>query len=242
MTPDLHLILVGLAIGMLVAAPVGPVNVMCIQRTLERGMWGGLAAGLGAVIGDGVIAFLAALGINAISDAITSYRPAIKLIGGLILLAFGLKLFFTPPANGHNGTNGAKGAKPGGAGETGLRSLIANGAVVPQTFFLTVTNPGAVLGMFGIVGSVGTAIGGFPTMADVTAFVLAVMGGSLLWWVGLSQLISRLHHRLTPERLRQINQVAGVALIAFGVALMGETALGAFVHEAAMALLALPKA
>ena len=62
MTPDLQLILVGLAVGMLVAAPVGPVNVMCIQRTLERGMWGGLAAGLGAVIGDGLIAFVAALG------------------------------------------------------------------------------------------------------------------------------------------------------------------------------------
>jgi threonine/homoserine/homoserine lactone efflux protein len=222
--PDLQLILVGAIIGLLVAAPVGPVNVMCIQRTLERGFWGGLAAGLGAVIGDGLIAYVAALGITAITDAIHNFRTGIKLVGGTILLTFGLRLFFArPPVNG----------------SASASSRSAHGLVIPQTFFLTITNPGAVLGMFGIVGSVGTALGGFPTYADAGVFVLAVMGGSLLWWAGLSHLISRLHHRLTPRRLVQINQVAGIVLVAFGVTLMGETAISAFVQQAAAALLPL---
>src|SRR5919198_1220500 len=90
--PNPLILPVGLVIGVLVAAPVGPVNVLCIHRAIQRGFWGGIAAGLGAVLGDGLIALFAALGVGAISGTIQQYRDAVQLMGGLALIAFGAKL------------------------------------------------------------------------------------------------------------------------------------------------------
>ena len=95
--PNPLIIPIGVIIGILVAAPVGPVNVLCIQRAIERGFWGGLAAGLGAMLGDGLIALCAALGVGAISGAVAYHRLTIEIVGGLVLIAFGLRLYFAAP-------------------------------------------------------------------------------------------------------------------------------------------------
>jgi threonine/homoserine/homoserine lactone efflux protein len=95
--PNPLIIPVGVIIGILVAAPVGPVNVLCIQRAIERGFWGGIAAGLGAMLGDGLIALCAALGVGAISGAVAYHRVTIQVLGGLVLVVFGLKLYFATP-------------------------------------------------------------------------------------------------------------------------------------------------
>src|ERR1700761_8985369 len=84
---------IGVLIGVLIAAPVGPVNIVCIQRTLERGFWGGFAAGIGAVLADGIIATVAAFGATAISGFMRDHQLKIELIGGLILTIFGLKIY-----------------------------------------------------------------------------------------------------------------------------------------------------
>ena len=89
--------IIGVFIGVLIAAPVGPVNIVCIQRTLERGFWGGFAAGLGAVLADGVIAMVAAYGATAISGFMTTHQLKIELAGGLILTVFGLNVFLSQP-------------------------------------------------------------------------------------------------------------------------------------------------
>ncbi|NKQ94788.1 LysE family transporter, partial len=86
--PNPLIIPVGLIIGVLIAAPVGPVNVMCIQRAIVRGSWGGVAAGIGSVLGDGLIALFAALGVGAVSAAFKSHRTLIEVIGGLAFIAF----------------------------------------------------------------------------------------------------------------------------------------------------------
>ena len=80
-----QLVLAGLGIGILMAAPVGPVNVLVIQRALSRGFWGGLAAGIGAVIGDGLLAAIAAFSVTAISDVITTHQRDIQVAGGALL-------------------------------------------------------------------------------------------------------------------------------------------------------------
>ena len=95
--PNPLVIPVGLAIGVLVAAPVGPVNVLCIQRAIERGFWGGVAAGTGAVLGDALIALSAGLGVGYISGAVQTYRGWIQLVGGAALVAFGLRLLMKQP-------------------------------------------------------------------------------------------------------------------------------------------------
>jgi threonine/homoserine/homoserine lactone efflux protein len=208
--PNPLIIPVGLAIGILVAAPVGPVNVLCIQRAIERGMWGGIAAGLGAVLGDGLIALFAGLGVGAISGAVAHHRTAIQIVGGLALAAFGVKLYCTAPR--------LEAFDPEADSRARLKDFVWD---IPQTFFLTITNPGAVLGLFAIFGGVSTFVEVDGYIAALT-MVAAIMAGSLGWWVFLSTLIGRIRHRLNPDRLGQINRYAGILLVGFGAVLIGE--------------------
>jgi threonine/homoserine/homoserine lactone efflux protein len=202
----LQLVLAGIGIGLLVSAPIGPVNVLVIQRAVSGGFWAGLAAGLGAVIGDGLLAAIAAFSVTAISDAMSAYSGWIKLIGGVLLVGFGLTLLVTRPAL---------------AIPVGQKShLLEHTGIIPQTFFLTVTNPGAVLGMAAMIGGLGSLIGGLNTYLEALLLVAAVMGGSLLWWLGLSELIATIRHKLTEGRLKLINRIAGAVLIAFGLILL----------------------
>lgn len=238
-TASTQLIASGIVIGVLIAAPVGPVNIICIQRTLERGFWGGIAAGVGAVIADGMIAAVAAFGITAISGVMDSYQQEIQLIGGLIIMAFGIKLYMAKPRL----------ALPKRTSFTQLRRivdrvpeslrpalrfqiwrLLPHAGVTTQTFFLTITNPGAILGLFAIVGGLSSVMGGIDNYIEALTLVFSVMAGSMLWWAVLSRLIEKLRGRITESRLKVINQVAGVVLLAFGGLLFFQLALGLLGH------------
>jgi threonine/homoserine/homoserine lactone efflux protein len=210
--PNPLIIPVGIFIGILVSAPVGPVNVLCIQRAIERGFWGGIAAGLGAMLGDGFVALCAALGVGAISGAVQYHRMTIQVLGGLVLIAFGARLVIAAPR--------VVPMAMGSRSET-LRDFVWD---IPQTFLLTITNPGAVLGLFAIFGGVSTFVE-VESYIDALTIVAAVMGGSFLWWFGLSHLIGHFRHLLNERRLRLINQVTGLLLLGFGVLLVGEVVL-----------------
>ncbi len=212
MLPNPLVLPVGFVIGILVAAPVGPVNILCIQRAIARGLWGGIAAGLGAVLGDGLVALLAAMGVGAISGAIDYHRQTIQIVGGLVLLAFGWRLYITVPTIDQNATEA-----------NGKSSMLAYLWDVPKTFFLTVTNPGAVLGLFAIFGGISTFVE-VTGPVEALLMVAAIMVGSLSWWVGLSYVVARLRSRISFERLTLINRIAGLALIVFGLVLIGEIA------------------
>jgi threonine/homoserine/homoserine lactone efflux protein len=211
--PNPLIIPVGLLIGVLVAAPVGPVNVLCIHRAIERGFWGGIAAGLGAVLGDGLIAFFAALGVGAISGAIQQYRDVIQLIGGLALIVFGARLFVAAPQ--------AEAGHPEGEQRSTFQHHLWD---VPKTFFLTVTNPGAVLALFAIFGGASSFVEVSSTV-DALTMVAAIMSGSLAWWGLLSSLIGRIRHAVDLRRLQQINQLTGLLLFGFGGLLVADFAL-----------------
>ena len=210
---DPKLIVTGIGIGLLISAPVGPVNILCIQRSLERGFWGGVAAGMGALLADSLISLVAALGITVIAGLMTEHKLTIQLIGGIILLIFGVHLFRTKPKA--QSTDGPK--------KSGLSN---NSGVIPQTFFLTITNPGAVLGIFAIFSGVGSLFGGLESYSKALTVVLSVATGAAIWWIGLSWIVSTLRHRLNERRLKIINQSAGVVLILFGLALILEPYLG----------------
>src|SRR5712671_1471757 len=216
--------IIGLLIGVLIAAPVGPVNIVCIQRTLERGFWGGFAAGLGAVLADGIIATVAAFGASAISGFMRDHQLKIELVGGFILTAFGLKVFVSQPKIVATATtNIARLRRLADIVPQSLRPalrykiwrIMPHLNIVPQTFFLTITNPGAILGLFALFGGATSVLGGINTWVEAITAVGSIMAGSLIWWVGLSRLISRVRHKLTESRLKQINQVSGVVLVAF---------------------------
>jgi threonine/homoserine/homoserine lactone efflux protein len=211
--PNPLIIPVGIIIGILITAPLGPVNVLCLQRAVERGFWGGVAAGLGTVLGDGLIALCAALGVNAVSGAVRHHRFAIQLVGGLALLLFAARLYFAAPRID---------AKRGMTDEgTSLGDFVWD---IPQTFFLTITNPAAVLGLFAIFSGIGTFVE-LESYIDVFTMVAAVMGGSMAWWIVLSQFISRIRHRIDSGKLRLINRIAGIVMAGFGLILLGEVVL-----------------
>ncbi len=207
--PNPLIIPVGIAVGIAVSAPVGPVNVLCIQRALQRGIAGGVAAGLGAVLGDGLIAFGAAMGIGAINAMVIYYRSAIQAIGGLVLVLFGVLLCRAkvPVAAASDETDDGR-----------LWSYVGD---VPKAFLMTVTNPGAVLGLFAIFGGIGTFV---EVRGSIDAIVLvgAIMAGSLLWWVMLSTIVAKISGRFGDIDVVRLNLIAGLALVVFGMVLLSE--------------------
>ena len=213
--PNPWIIPVGMAIGVLVSAPVGPVNVLCIQRAISRGVVGGIAAGIGAVLGDGFIAMFAALGVGSISHAVKDWRNSIQVVGGLVLLGFALKMYLTPAPT-----------TPPSPGDDDKATLADFAWDIPQTFFLTITNPGAVLGLFAIFGGISTFVE-VRGYIDALTMVAAVMAGGLIWWVVLSNLIGRIRHKLEVRHLQLINKMAGLLLALFAVVLIGEVVLKA---------------
>ena len=124
----------------------------------------------------------------------------------MLLVGFGLALLF---------------ARPALTIPVGQKShLLEHMGIIPQTFFLTVTNPGAILGMAAMIGGLGSLIGGLNTYLEALLLVAAVMGGSLLWWLGLSELIATIRHKLPKAGLKLINRIAGGVLIVFGLILL----------------------
>jgi threonine/homoserine/homoserine lactone efflux protein len=207
--PNPLIIPIGMIMGVLLAMPFGPVNLLGIQRAVERGFFGGIAAGLGIMLGDGLIALGAAMGVNALSGAIRQYRTAIQIIGGIALLGAGVKLYVTKAVIARE------------EGPTQKASLRDYAWDIPQTFFLTITNPGAVLALIAIFGGVSSFVE-VESYVDALTMVAAIMGGSFLYWFLVSQFIAAIRHRLDVVRLGQINRIAGLILIGFGCVLIGE--------------------
>jgi threonine/homoserine/homoserine lactone efflux protein len=206
--PNPFIIPVGVAMGILLAMPFGPINLLAIQRAVERGFFGGMAAGIGIMAGDGLIALGAALGVNAISGAIRQYRTVIQILGGIALLAFGIRLYLTRPAV----------VMDAQAEKATLWDYVWD---IPQTFILTITNPAALIGLIAVFGGVSSFVE-IDSYIDAFTMVAAIMGGSFLYWFVVSQFIASIRHRLDVVRLGQINRLAGLVLMGFGCWLIGE--------------------
>lgn len=204
------IVMAGVLIGIVISAPIGPVNVLVIQRTLARGYWSGLATGLGAAAADGMIAAVAAFGLAAVKAELAQHRTQIQLLGALVLIVFGLRLIWVraAPAAPHEGSPFA-----GRAG------------IVLQGFALTITNPGAVLGVFALVTGLGSLVEDLHNYFEAGLLVAAILAGSLAWWVSLAWFIATIRHRIDDGRLRLMNQFAGVLLLGFGAGLMARVAL-----------------
>ena len=206
--PNPLIIPIGLFVGVLLALPIGPVNLLGLQRAVERGFFGGMAAGLGIMLGDGIIALGAALGVNAISGAIKSYRFAIQIVGGLALVFAGAKLYFSRPTivSAHDAESA---------------TLLDYVWDIPQTFLLTITNPGAVLALVAIFGGVSSFVE-IDGYIDALTMVAAVMAGSFCYWLVASRFISGIRHTVDEAQLIKLSVWAGIVLIGFGFLLIGE--------------------
>ncbi|MBS0242616.1 MAG: LysE family transporter [Proteobacteria bacterium] len=194
--------------GVLIALPIGPINLLALQRAAERGFFGGLAAGLGIVLGDGLIACGAAFGVNALSGTLYLYRWSIQSIGGLALILSAAKLYLAKSS--FRTVQDAAGA-----------TLADYAWDIPKMFFLTITNPGAVLSLIAILGGASTFVA-VSSRIDAIAMTLAIMGGSFAYWMVVSHLINGVRHKLDERTMKRINQLAGLILGGFGCVLIAE--------------------
>jgi threonine/homoserine/homoserine lactone efflux protein len=206
--PNPLIIPIGFLIGVLIALPFGPINLLGLQRAVERGFFGGMATALGIMLGDGLIALAAAMGVNALSGAIKQYRTIIQIIGGLALMIAGAKLYFETPEI----------ATVSDAEKATLMDYVWD---IPKAFFLTITNPGAVLGLVAIFGGVSSFVE-VSSHIDALFMVAAIMGGSFVYWIIVSRFISSIRHSFDVVSLTRINRLAGLVLFGFGGLLIGE--------------------
>jgi threonine/homoserine/homoserine lactone efflux protein len=206
-TVDLNLFLRGFVVGLSIAAPVGPIGVLCIRRTLAQGRSYGLISGLGAATADAAYGCVAGFGLTFVSGFLVGQQVWLRLVGGAFLCYLGIRTLLAKPAE-----------KASEAKGTGLLGAYAS------TFFLTLTNPMTILSFAAIFAGLGVAeTGGDYTSAAI--LVAGVFAGSALWWLLLSGGVSLLHRKFTPWALVWVNRVSGLVVVGFGVfALWGAAA------------------
>lgn len=194
----------GLVIGFSIAAPVGPIGVLCIRRTLADGQIAGLVSGLGAATADAFYGCVAGFGLTFISSLLIDQQMWLRLVGGLFLLYLGIKTLLSRPAE--------QAAKTAG---NGLLSAYAS------TFLLTVTNPLTILSFAAIFAGLGLT-NTTGSYASALILVLGVFLGSASWWLLLSGGVGLFRDKFNTQGMVWVNRISGVMITAFGaVALVG---------------------
>ncbi|MEW4306028.1 LysE family translocator [Rossellomorea marisflavi] len=196
---DIIFLLKGLLIGFTVAAPVGPIGILCINRTLSKGRLTGFVSGLGAASADAIYGCIAAFGLTFITSFLISQKLWLQLIGGLFLCYLGIQTYRSRPA-GH-----AASARGGGL----LKSYTS-------VFFLTVTNPMTILFFIGIFSGIGLGKSSFD-MVSALLMVTGVFLGSAAWWLSLSFGVSLFRKKFSNDSLAWINRLSGIIVFGFGV-------------------------
>lgn len=196
---DLYFFLQGIAIGFAIAAPVGPIGVLCIRRTLADGYAAGFVSGLGAATADAIYGCIAGFGLTFISSMLISQHVWIRLVGGGFLCYLGVTTLWSRPAE--------RAAAATGSGLIGAYA---------STFFLTLTNPMTMLSFAAIFAGLGLASTDRSYIA-AAILVLGVFSGSALWWLLLSSGFSVFRMRITPRSLWWVNRISGIIITGFGV-------------------------
>lgn len=205
---DLNLFLRGIIIGFSIAAPVGPIGVLCIRRTLAEGRAYGLASGLGAASADAFFGTIAALGLTLVANFLADQQVWLRLIGGGYLLYLGYTTFRSKPAE--------RSAEAKGRGLLGAYT---------STLFLTLTNPLTIFAFAAIFAGVGAGVGAGGALGALLV-VAGVFTGSCAWWLILVTLTSVFRSRFNTTGLRWVNRLSGSVIIGFAIVILyGLTAM-----------------
>jgi len=207
---DPSLALRGLLLGFSIAAPVGPIGVLCIRRTLIDGWRIGLLSGLGAATADATYGAVAAFGLTAISTLLVSGQLWLRLIGGIFLCYLGLRTMLAKSVPASTPDASAQAAAQTAAHER--NGLIAYASTVG----LTLTNPATILSFAAIFAGLGLGSGS-RSYLGAALLVLGVFVGSALWWLILSSTVSVLRARFRPGAITWVGRASGGVLLAFGL-------------------------
>ncbi|EOP73414.1 MULTISPECIES: LysE family translocator [Bacillus] len=192
-------LLKGLIIGFSIAAPVGPIGILCIRRTLENGKVVGFMSGLGAATADGLYSLIAGLSLTVITNYLINQQLWFQLIGGIFLGYFGVKTYKSKPSNTLTKSKNEQNIK-----------------AYASTFFLTLTNPVTILSFIALFSGLGIANSDIDLMEKLI-LVLGVFLGLILWWLFLSIVVSLLKNRINAYSLIIINKTSGLILLLFSL-------------------------
>lgn len=193
---DIDLLVKGAMAGLAISAPVGPVNVLCISRTIAKSRASGLISGLGAAAADTIYGAVAGFSISFVIAFLLRQLFWIRLIGGLLLIAIGIRYYFKQPKPAHE-----------------VRDASAHSEFA-TAFLLNLTNPTTVLSFLAVLAVLG--------MSEARAWwhtvflVLGIFIGSMLWWITLAVIAGHFRDRFNDRALLWMNRIAGLAIGGFG--------------------------
>lgn len=206
MLAEFGILVKGVILGVAIAAPVGPIGLLCIRRTVERGIAAGLATGLGAAIADALFSAVAAFGVSAIVEALLGHQVQLKVMGGLFLLGIAVHSWLKEPR------------APAVAPEArNLSGAVASGLV------LTATNPVTIMGIMALVVGFGSGL----AAPQATTLVTGIFLGSALWWTILCGGVSLVRHRFTARTVHWLNRGTGAVIGTLGVWALWSAMFGA---------------
>lgn len=189
----------GLVIGISIAAPVGPIGVLCIKRTLAEGKLSGIATGLGAATADAFYGIVAGFGLTSISGVLINNQFWLKLLGGMFLCYLGIKTFISKPAQE--------------AANLDSKGLLGN---YTSTVALTLTNPMTIISFAAVFAGLGVVTNGFNYLSSCV-LVIGVFIGSGIWWLALSTFVNLFRNKFNTKGLIWINWISGFVITLFGV-------------------------
>ena len=206
----LDLLIKGFIVGIVVLAPLGPVGVLCIQRTLNKGRWYGFITGLGASLSDIAYALLTGYGMSFIFDFINANLFYLQLLGSIMLLGFGLYTFRSNPVQSIRPISTNKGSY--------FHNFIT-------AFAVTLSNPLIIFLFIGLFARFAFVLPGMPVYEEVIGY-LAILLGALSWWFGITFFVSKVRTRFNLRGIWLINRIIGgvvmvVSLLGFIFTLLG---------------------
>jgi len=194
------LLIRGIAAGLAISAPVGPVNVLCISRTLARGRMAGIISGLGAAAADTFYGAIAGFSIHFVIHFVIREESRIRFFGGILLIVIGIVYYFRKPAS---------------LNEDRRKSTHSD---YVTTFLLTLTNPTTVLSFLVVLAALG--LSGEKPRVEGLFLVAGIFTGSMLWWIVLAAIASRLRRKFDDRAMLWMNRIGAFAIAGFGLAVL----------------------
>jgi len=191
----------GLLVGLGASIPLGPVGVLCVQRTLSKGWHSGFISGLGAAMTDTFFAALAVMSLAYIQSLIEAHERYFLCFGGLLVVFMGLRIYLSNPVKQIRQTQAKK---------RRFEDFIS-------VALLTLSNPGALVFVLGLFAMVGLKINSSAGSFAISTVLWGVFAGAALWWYILSTSISLFRNKFRLKQLLMINRISGIAIMALGL-------------------------
>ena len=193
----LDLLVKGIIVGVVVSAPLGPVGVLCIQRTLNKGRWYGFVTGLGAALSDICYALITGYGMSFMDELILKHQMFLQVVGSIMLLAFGIYTFRSNPVKSLRPTSNNRG------------SLLHN---FVTAFFVTLSNPLIIFLFIGLFARFSFVMPGSPLGFQLVGY-LAIILGALIWWFSITYFVNKVRTRFNVRGIWILNRIIGVVVV-----------------------------